>query len=143
MTHSASDLPRLQALHHWLTLEGWAGVGGLIGFWLPTALLAGVLGLAAVVFTPVLVASLWRLRRFGWLAAFGVLVGGTALGTLALGAAWGGLGGALVLLAFYTYTWVLKLAVAEWVREVEGAIAWARERARWEAEKVAEMAALL
>lgn len=131
MPASPSDLPRLQQLHGWLTLESWAGVGGLAGFWLPAAPLAAALGLAAVVFTPLLVHALWRLGRLGWLTAFVVVVGGMLLGTLVLGSARVGLGGALVLLAFYSFTWVLKLVVAEWVREAEEAALWTREKARW------------
>jgi hypothetical protein len=136
---SPSDLPRLRQLHGWLTLESWAGVAGLAGFWLPAAPLAAALGLVAVAFTPLLVHALWHLGRVGWLAAFAVLVGGTMLGMVALGGAGVGLGGALVLLAFYSYTWVLRVAVAEWVREAEEAALWTREKARWaaEAEEVA------
>lgn len=129
MTSRASDLHRLQRLHRWLTLEGWAGVGALAGFWLPATLLGGALGLAAVAFLPVLVVSLWRLGRRGWLAALAVVVGGAALAVLGAGGASVALGGAAVLFAFYAFVWALKLTVAEWVREAEEAARWQTERA--------------
>lgn len=137
-----TDLPRLRQFHRWLTLESWASTLGVAGFWLPAGPLALALGVAAVAFTPYLVVSLWRLRRVGWLAAFGGTVGGAVLGALAIGGPWAGLGGALVLLAFYACTWVLKLSVTEWLRQAEEAAAWAREKARWEGDALAEAAAL-
>ena len=142
MTHTASDLPRLQRLHHWLTLEGWAGVSGAAAFWLPYGLVAAGLGIAAVAFTPYLVVTLWRLGRRGWLAAFAGVVGGAVAVAGAWSGAWAGVVGLLPLLVFYGYTWVLKLAVAEWVRETEETVRWAREKARWEAAASAELAGL-
>ncbi len=116
------------------------GVGGVAGFWLPAGLLAGVLGVAAAAFTPVLVRDLWQLGRRGWLTAFVVWVGGAAFAGLAVPIGIVAFG--LVLVAFYSYTWVLKLAVGEWLREAEEAAAWERESARWRAEAAAEAAAL-
>lgn len=132
MTSPASGLPHLERLHRWLTLESWAGAVGLAGFWLPVGPLVAVLGLAAVVFTPVLVTRLWRLKQTGWLVGFAVWVGGAALLGLHLSGPWAGLRGALVLVAFYSYAWLLKLAVAEWLRETPEATEWARTKARWD-----------
>lgn len=134
--HPASDLHRLRRLHHWLTLEGWAGVGGLAGFWLPAGPLAALLSAAAVGFTPVLVHALWTLGRRGWLLSFVVLVGGALVASLAMPGVWGALRWAPVLLAFYGYTWALKLAVAEWVRQAEEAVQWQAEKARWATDEI-------
>ena len=142
MTHPASDLPRLERLLRWLTLESWAGLGAAAVLWLPVGLVAGALAAAAVAFTPLLVHALWTLGRRGWLAAFVGLVGGAALATAGLPAEWGVLRGGLVLLAFYSYTWTLKLAVTEWVRAAEEASRWRIEKARWAAAAEAEIAAL-
>lgn len=134
MTPPFHDLPRLERLHRWLTLESWAGVVGLAGFWLPIGPLVAVLSLAAIVFTPMLVANLWGLRRTGWLVGFAVWVGGAAVVGGLLDGPWAGLRGALVLVAFYSYAWVLTLAVAEWWHEATEAAEWARTKAQWQAD---------
>ncbi|MEM0963298.1 MAG: hypothetical protein AAGK21_12270 [Bacteroidota bacterium] len=140
MTHSAFNLPHLRRLHRWLTLESWAGASYILGMWLFAGPLAMLLGVAAVVFTPVLVHDLWRLGRWGWLVGFAVVVGvplavGVALPGVAPLFRWGA-----VLVGFYAYTWLLKLAVAEWLRQSEEESLWAREKARWAQE--AEVASL-
>lgn len=117
MPVSPWDLPTLDRLHAWLRAERLASLLGAAAFVVPAGLVALVLAVAAVVFTPVLVHGLWRLRRTGWLAAFAVLVGGALAGTAFLPGEWGMLRGALLLLAFYVYSWALSLAVAEWRRE--------------------------
>ncbi len=142
MTNTAFDLPRLRRLHQWLTLESWAGVSWGALYWLPYRLVASLLGMAAAVFTPVLVVHLWALGRRGWLAAFVGLVGGLFLMSSALPGPWRSLSGLLPLLGVYVFTWVLKLAVAAWIQEIEEAIQWRIEKARWAEEAAAEMAAL-
>ena len=142
MVQPASDLPRLERLHHWLTLESWAGTAGVAGFWLPMAWLSAVLGLAAVAFTPYLVHALWALGRWGWLAAFVVLVGGTATAASTLAGPYSVLAPALTLLVFYVYTWALKWATAGWICETTEAAAWRRTQAQWAAERAAEQAHL-
>lgn len=142
MTHTAFDLPRLRRLHQWLTLESWAGVSCGALYWLPYSLVGSLLGIAAVAFTPILVVHLWALGRRGWLATFVGLMGGLFLLGGALPGPWRGLLGLLPLLGFYVFTWVLKLAVGEWIQEVEEAIRWRIEKARWADEAAAEMAAL-
>ena len=113
------DLPTLRRLHAWLTAERWGSSLGLLAVVVPLGLVAGALTLAAVAFTPVLVHSLWRLKRTGWLVAFGGTVGpALACGPLLPGA-WGAMRGGLALLAFYLFTWALSLAAAEWLSEAE------------------------
>lgn len=125
-----ADLPTLHRLDRWLRPTRWAGTLGAAGYWLPVGALSAVLGALALVFAPVLVHGLWRLRRWGWLAAFGAGVGGALAGGAALAGPWLGLRGASALVAFYALTWALSLAVADWLREAQEDARWAREKAR-------------
>ena len=135
MTPSPSDLPRLDRLRQWLTAESYAGVGALAVVFLPFQWVIVVLALAAVVFTPILVLNLWALRQTGWLVGFAVWVGGAALIlTILSGSLVGGLRSGVVLFAFYSYTWALKLTVSEWCREATEAAVWASTQARWAAD---------
>lgn len=128
-----SDLPTLRRLHAWLRAERWTSTLGAAVAVAPVGLVAGALALAAVVFTPVLVHSLWRLRRVGWLGAFaGLMALALAAGALLPGA-WGMMRGALALLAFYAFTWVLSLAAGEWLRETEETARFRRDEARRDA----------
>ena len=126
---SPRDLPTLDRLHAWLRAERAAPLLGAAAFVVPVGLVAGVLTVAAVVFTPMLVLGLWRLGRTGWLAAFAALVGGALAATAFLPDEWGLLRGALVLLAFYVYTWALSMAVAEWRRETIDTVRFRRHEA--------------
>ena len=142
MTHAHPDSARLGRLLRWLRVERWGGPAYLAGMWLPVGPLTAVLALAAAVFTPVLVRDLWGLRRWGWLGAFAVAVGGALALTSLLPEEWGVVRWGLVLLTYYGYTWVLGLAVAEWAREADESARWRREKAEWDAERDAELAGL-
>ena len=143
MTHSITDLPRLERLHRWLTLERWAGTMGVAGFWLPVGVLTGAMTIAAVAFAPMMLHALWTLRRRGWVAGFAAVVGGTALATSLLAGLASVLAPVLTLLAFYIYCWVLKLFVSDWARVTTEAAEWRRTQARWAAERDTELADLL
>ena len=118
----------LQQLHYWLAYEGLTFLGGSAAFWLPYQLVFTVLVLLAAVFTPYM---LWQLFRARWFKSIGVFVVVVLLPFvcskvvpvndplaefLLL---------ALPLVAFYVYTWVLRLVLGEhlserrWMRTIE------------------------
>ena len=132
---TASDLSRIDRLHRWLTLESWAGGLGAVVFWLPAGPIGAFLVAAALAFTPYLIVTLVRLRRWGWLGAFGMWVGGAGVLATFVPSMWSVVAGALILFAFYSYTWALRLAVGGWQRKGTEAATWARERAAWDADR--------
>ncbi|WP_412068785.1 hypothetical protein [Rubrivirga sp. IMCC43871] len=119
---------RLDRLHHWLTLEGWTGTLAAAGYWVPTGLLAALLGTAAVAFVPYLLTALYAIGRPGWIVGFVGVVGVAGAAGAALGPPFGLY---LALLAFYAYTWTLRLFVREWLRSAEEAIEWDRRQREW------------
>lgn len=116
---------RLQHLHRWLTAGGSSGALAGTAFFIPYGIVLTLLKWAAVIFAPYM---LWRLaqsKRFGWIAAFMFVVG------LPLGFSMitqpQGVGGFIIsvvpLFTFYSYTWLLRHTVAEWLEELR----WQRE----------------
>jgi hypothetical protein len=112
----------LQKLHRWLTAGGLSALLGTGAYFVPYGIIMMVLIVAAVVFTPYMLWSLYQCRRFGWIAAFGVLVLLPALLAVALSP--GGVAGFLLamlpLFNFYLFTWVLRHAVGEWLENLRG-----------------------
>jgi len=112
---------RLRELHRWLTYEGAsAGLGGT-AFVVPYGIIFLALKVAAVVFTPYLLLRLYQCGRYGWMIAFGLLVGVPAIMALANGGP--GVGAfvlsILPLFMFYLYTWVLRHCVGEWLEDLQ------------------------
>lgn len=111
---------RLQQLHRWLTVGGSSGAFAGAAFFLPYGIVFMMLKWSAVVFAPYM---LWRLaqsRRYGWIAAF-VLVVGLPLGFSLIAQPQGVssfLFSILPLLTFYTYTWLLRHSVGERLEEL-------------------------
>ena len=116
----APEVKALRALHRWLGYERLAVLLGGAAYVLPFGLVAGVLVVLAVVFTPYM---LWKLHRAAWHTAIG-LFALLVLVPVATGAGVEGVvlsyflhGGALI--AFYLYTWVLHHMIGEHLREVD------------------------
>lgn len=113
-----------------------------LAFVLPVPFAAAVLSVAAVVFTPVLVHDLWHLERRGWLGTFGGVVGTPLVAAVLLPGAPGAASamcGLFALLAFYTYTWVLSMAVASWLTEAQEELRFRWQEARREADEAFEL----
>lgn len=113
------DQYRLRQLHKWLTRE--VSSSGLVfgAFILPPRFIGLLLVIAAVVFTPYMLRTLYRLERFGWIKGFFIVVGIPFL--LCFIPAAGYLNwflASLPLITFYLYTWALRHTAGEWLEEL-------------------------
>mgnify|MGYP001796717506 CR=1 FL=1 len=110
---------RLQRLQRWLAYELSTPALFLLHYVVPFHLtLLAVVG-CALALLPLMLSTLYREGRTGWILAFGVVVG-TPL--LVLAFTWGQghvslLAGGAVLLSFLGYCFVLRLAIREWLEE--------------------------
>ncbi|NNF03657.1 MAG: hypothetical protein HKN17_04240, partial [Rhodothermales bacterium] len=137
LAQAIRDESRLETLHRMLTF-GASSAGFLwVLFWLPYGPVLSLMLIGAVAFTPYLVLTLFRLRKTGWLIAYGILVflpvlfaalTGTAhlLSLLPGAGSIGqapirGYGGFLLwiwpLVGFYICTFVLRHSVGHWLEE--------------------------
>lgn len=132
----------LQKLHRWLTASGLSALLGTGAYVMPYGIIMMVLILAAIVFTPFMLWSLYQCGRNGWIAAFGVMVLLPALLALALSP--GGVASFLLailpLFNFYVYTWVLRHSVGDWLENLRGKRILRQQERRAESE--AELAGL-
>lgn len=118
----SEDYDNLDKLHRWLSYElSSAGLSGL-AFLVPYKYIADLLTLAAVIFTPYMLWRLFKARRFGWIVGFFITVGfpfllGRFAGSTGMVA--GFLLSVFPLIAFYFYTWMLRLKTGEWLLDVE------------------------
>ena len=112
----------LQNLHGWLSKELVTSAGAVGFFFIPPRIVAGLLYLAALVFTPYMLWKLSRLRKWSWIIAFVIFVGLPALGfavpeksiVLKFGI------NAYLLVAFYLFCVVLRLATMTWLEDLKG-----------------------
>lgn len=122
-----ADRERLRRLRFWLTIETIGGVSTvvlakgsvylLLGLGLPFIWWYALLILAALAFTPFLLTTIIRTRRFGWLITFVLMVCVPCLlvfvpvedPRLALAFQ------LFPLLTFYVYCWLLRHAVDDWL----------------------------
>ena len=112
--HSRADLQRL---HRWLSYELSTPLLLLAWFVLPGNLLLLALKMAAVAATPLILRTLYRAQRKGWIVAFLVVVGVPALGLLipVENVVLEYVLRSLPLVMFYLYCWALRHSVGEWL----------------------------
>ncbi len=123
----------LLELHHWLAYGGLTFLGGAAAFWLPYTLIFSVLTILAVLFVPYM---LWKLYVGGWHKAIWIfaIVVLIPLAASRLVASENFLLKFLLiagpLIAFYTYTWILRLVLGEHLDELRAARLSDYERSR-------------
>ena len=123
----SSEEANLADLHKWLTYELATAPVGILAFAAPGFLITIVL-YAAILFSPYLIWRLAQVKRYGWIAAFLLLVGlpfairfifkPEMVGDFLL--TW------LPLINFYLFTFVLRHSVSGWLEELK----WKRQNRR-------------
>lgn len=114
---STQSQQRLRQLHRYLTVEGSSIVIFLALSFIPYDVVFVVLAGIAMIFTPLLLVTLYKERRIGWLIGFTAVVG------VPLAASFIPTENRILqevlmstpLLTFYLYCWVLRWAVGEWL----------------------------
>ncbi len=130
---AAEDEYALRQLHHWLKWEGLLPLTGLGAFFLPFSLIMTVLVGAAILFTPYMIFQLWRARWMKSIVFFAIVVlvpvaasflikSDELLLTYFLRF--------LPLVAFYMFTWILRLVIGENLNERSAVRLFDRERER-------------
>jgi len=127
----------LQGLNDWLTKELFTGLFVFGGFFFPAGLVALVLGVAAVLFTPYMLWKLGKAQKTGWIVAFAILVlvpAATILIPDKPFLAQPFLVG-YVFVAFYAFCATLRVATANWLIDLKGIEQMERAEARRAAAK--------
>lgn len=114
-------VPRpLEQLHRWLTWPLASSVLYAAGFAGPAAFMASLAFVAAAIFAPLMMWKLVQLRKWGWIAGFAVCVGGAFLLPVPDNLIGAYLLSTLPMIAFYGYTFLLKLVVSGWMTDARG-----------------------
>ncbi len=127
-THTAPDPEfhfvadnHLARLHYWLSKSIPTSFLFLVSFFGPFSFLMNLVWYGAMLFTPYMLWKLFLIRRWGWIATFLLLVIGPAILARAVdGSVSRFILSYLPLALFYGYTWILKLATADWMEKQKG-----------------------
>jgi len=107
------NVSRLENFYKYLNYE--VGSSGLLfGLYLVPGLIAGILQLAAVMFTPYLLYVIYKEEKFGWFTTFIVIVLLPVLLLFVFAFEYN----VLALLPFYFYCFLLRFEVKSWMVEM-------------------------
>ncbi len=124
LTAKTQEEHATERLHHWLNLETkTAFIGGGV-FWLPIGLISGLMIWMAIAFTPYLILRLVQGKWYKTLALYVAAVLGPLLAAQFVSPQhpmWSFVLMFGPLVMFYLFTWILKLVLADHLKELEGA----------------------